>query len=162
PWPSPAPAGPGRPSPRRRWATVRHHPNDEIRVRTSPRWERPDLESPRNTPCSVPSHIGRQSPARPDPPRSRPPRGGTADAQPGAPPHPPTGRRRPLEPLEARLVLSASHVSTLAAGGAGSLRTAVDKANTHAGADVVVFDDGLTGTTALTGGELDVIAGNTA
>ena len=68
----------------------------------------------------------------------------------------PARRCLPLEQLEGRLVLSAFHVSTLADGGAGSLRAAITQANTHAGADVVDFQPGLTGTIALTGGELDV------
>src|SRR5215217_6429648 len=68
----------------------------------------------------------------------------------------PTRRCLPLEQLEGRLVLSAFHVTTLADGGAGSLRDAVTQANTHAGADTIVFDEGLAGTIALTGGELDV------
>ena len=68
----------------------------------------------------------------------------------------PARRCLPLEQLEGRLVLSAFHVTSLADGGAGSLRDAVARANAHAGADVVVFDDGLTGTIALTGGELDI------
>jgi len=68
----------------------------------------------------------------------------------------PARRCLPLEQLEGRLVLSAYHVSTLADGGAGSLRDAVARANAHAGADVIVFDDGLTGTIALTGGQLDL------
>jgi hypothetical protein len=49
----------------------------------------------------------------------------------------------PLEQLEGRLVLSAFHVSTLADGGAGSLRDAIAQANARAGADVVVFQEGL-------------------
>src|SRR5262249_58905380 len=52
--------------------------------------------------------------------------------------------------------LSAFHVSTLANGGAGSLRDAIARANAHAGADVIAFQEGLAGTIALTGGELDV------
>src|SRR5262245_24805411 len=68
----------------------------------------------------------------------------------------PARRCPPLEQLEGRLVLSAYHVSTLADAGPGSLREAVARANTHPGADVVVFDEGLTGTIALTGGELDL------
>src|SRR5262245_3472527 len=68
----------------------------------------------------------------------------------------PSLRCLPLEPLEGRLVLSACHVTTLADGGPGSLRDAVARANALPGADVVVFDDGLTGTIALTGGELDL------
>src|SRR4051794_33754798 len=71
-------------------------------------------------------------------------------------------RRRPtrqclhLEELEGRLVLSAYHVSTLTDGGPGSLRDAIAQANNHAGADVIIFGSGLTGTIALTGGELDI------
>src|SRR5215510_1008731 len=83
----------------------------------------------------------------------------SAQAQAGPPRRPrrrPTRRCLPLEPLEGRLVLSAFHVSTLADGGAGSLRDAVARANAHAGADTIVFQDGLTGTIALTGGELDL------
>jgi hypothetical protein len=68
----------------------------------------------------------------------------------------PARRCPPLEQPEGRLVLSALHVSTLADGGAGSLRAAVTQANAHAGADIVVFDEWLTGTIALTGGELDI------
>src|SRR5215510_11814727 len=83
----------------------------------------------------------------------------SAQAQAGPPRRPrrrPTRRCLPLEQLEGRLVLSAFHVSTLADGGDGSLRDAVAHANAHTGADVIVFNDGLTGTIALTGGELDV------
>jgi hypothetical protein len=65
----------------------------------------------------------------------------------------------PLEQLEGRLVLSAFHVSTLADSGAGSLRDAITQANSHAGADVITFQEGLTGTIALTGGELEITDG---
>ena len=68
----------------------------------------------------------------------------------------PTRRCLPLEQLEGRLVLTAFHVTTLADGVAGSLRDAITQANTHAGADIIVFQPGLTGTIALTGGELDI------
>src|SRR5262245_56085144 len=61
-----------------------------------------------------------------------------------------------LEALGERIVPSTFQVTTLADGGAGSLRAAVAGANAHAGADAIVFDDGLAGTIALTGGELDV------
>src|SRR5262252_9290190 len=61
-----------------------------------------------------------------------------------------------LEALGERIVPSTFHVTTLADGGAGSLRAAVAHANAHAGADTIVFDDRLTGTIALTGGELDL------
>src|SRR5262245_31088538 len=61
-----------------------------------------------------------------------------------------------MESLDARLVPSAFHVTTLADGVVGSLRDAVARANAHAGADVIVFEEGLTGTVTLTGGELDI------
>src|SRR5262249_57444788 len=61
-----------------------------------------------------------------------------------------------LESLDARLVPSVFHVTTLADGVAGSLRDAVTQANAHTGADVITFQSGLTGTIALTGGELDI------
>src|SRR4051794_19870870 len=69
----------------------------------------------------------------------------------------PTRRCLPLEQLERRLVLSAFHVTTLTDGVAGSLRDAVARANGHAGADTIDFRPGLTGTIALTGGELDIL-----
>src|SRR5215217_6137645 len=69
----------------------------------------------------------------------------------------PTRRCLPLEQLEGRLVLSAFHVTTLADGVAGSLRAAITQANAHAGPDIIDFQPGLTGTIALTGGELDII-----
>src|SRR5262245_25562465 len=68
----------------------------------------------------------------------------------------PARARLGLEALDGRLVPAGFHVSTLADGGAGSLRAAVAQADAHAGADTIVFDDGLTGTIALTGGELDI------
>src|SRR5262245_565297 len=68
----------------------------------------------------------------------------------------PARRCLPLEQLEGRLVLSAFHVTTLADGGPGSLRAAVARANAHPGADTIDSDSGLTGTIALTGGELDL------
>src|SRR5262245_36073833 len=58
-----------------------------------------------------------------------------------------------VEPLGDRIVPAVFHVTTLADSGDGSLRDAVAQANSHAGADVIVFNDGLTGTIALTGGE---------
>jgi hypothetical protein len=61
-----------------------------------------------------------------------------------------------LEALGDRIVPSTFHVTTLADGVAGSLRDAVAQANAHAGADTIVFESGLTGTIALTGGELDI------
>jgi hypothetical protein len=55
-----------------------------------------------------------------------------------------------------RIVPSTFHVTTLADGGAGSLRDAVAQANAHSGADTIDFQPGLTGTIALTGGQLDL------
>jgi hypothetical protein len=55
-----------------------------------------------------------------------------------------------------RLVLTTFHVTTLTDGVAGSLRDAVSQANTHAGADTIVFGPGLTGTIALNDGELNI------
>ena len=75
---------------------------------------------------------------------------------PRRPRRPPTRRCPPLEQLEGRIVLSAFHVTTLADDGAGSLRDAITQANTRVGADIIVFDSRLTGTIALTGGELDI------
>src|SRR5262249_23589102 len=68
----------------------------------------------------------------------------------------PARARLGLESLDARVVPAAFHVTTLADGGDGSLRAAVGQANAHAGADTIVFDEGLIGTIALTGGELDI------
>src|SRR5262245_43924624 len=71
----------------------------------------------------------------------------------------PFGRDRFVSGLEAlgdRIVPSTFHVTTLADGGAGSLRAAVTQTNAHAGADTIDFQPGLTGTIALTGGEVDI------
>src|SRR5262245_27652700 len=71
----------------------------------------------------------------------------------------PFGRDRFVPNIEAlgeRIVPSTFHVTTLADAGDGSLRAAVAGANIHPGADTVVFDDGLTGTIALTSGEIDI------
>src|SRR5262249_2540233 len=71
----------------------------------------------------------------------------------------PFGGKRFLPNLEAlgeRLVPSTFHVTTLADAGDGSLRAAVAGANAHPGADTIVFDHRLTGTIALTSGEIDV------
>src|SRR5262249_12648405 len=122
---------------------------DEIRDRTSPQWGRPDLPSPEEHALF--------RPLRPWPAAFRAPR--SSQSQTGPPRRPrrhPARRCLPLEQLEGRLVLSAFHVSTLADAGPGSLRAAVAQANAHTGADVIVFDDGLAGTIALTGGELDL------
>jgi len=47
-------------------------------------------------------------------------------------------------------------VTTLNDSGAGSLRDAIGQANAAAGADIVQFQAGLTGTIALTGGEIRI------
>lgn len=75
----------------------------------------------------------------------------------------PTVTRASFEPLDQRLLLSATFtVNTLIDGstpddGVLSLREAVDQANTTAGADSIVFSPGLTGIIKLTGGQLDVL-----
>src|SRR5262249_28602735 len=76
--------------------------------------------------------------------------------RPAAPGRKPSRPRPALEALGERIVPAAFHVPTLADSGDGSLRAAVAQANAHAGADTIVFDDGLSGTIALTGGELDI------
>lgn len=72
----------------------------------------------------------------------------------------PSGRRagfRPrLESLEDREVPATFTVSNLADGGEGSLRQAVFDANALAGADAIVFAEGMQGTIALTGGQLSI------
>jgi len=47
-------------------------------------------------------------------------------------------------------------VTNTADSGAGSLRQALDDANSNAGADVIVFDAGASGTITLTTGQLDI------
>src|SRR5262245_38404448 len=76
--------------------------------------------------------------------------------RPGAAVRKPARPRLGLESLDARDVPAVFHVTTLADGGDGSIRAAVAQADVHPGADAIVFDDGLTGTIALTGGELDI------
>src|SRR5438045_3378573 len=98
------------------------------------------FRSLRQMPAVFGARRSSQGPARP-PRRSRPR---------------PTHRRLQLEQLEGRLVLTAFHVTTLTDGVAGSLRDAITQANTHAGADVITFQSGLTGTIPLTSGELDI------
>lgn len=73
----------------------------------------------------------------------------------------PFGRRLHLEPLEHRNMLAVFSVDNLAdalvaaAGDApGTLRQALFDASGSAGADSIVFQNGLTGTIALTAGEL--------
>src|SRR5262249_14698206 len=68
----------------------------------------------------------------------------------------PARARLGLEALADRIVPAAFHVTTLADSGDGSLRAAITQANAHPGADVIVFNDGLSGTIALTGGQLDI------
>src|SRR5262245_24376144 len=73
--------------------------------------------------------------------------------------HKPFGRDRFVPNIEAlgdRIVPSTFHVTTLADSGAGSLRAAVAQANALPGADTIDFQPGLTGTIALTGGQLDL------
>src|SRR5262245_53815679 len=73
--------------------------------------------------------------------------------------HKPFGRDRFVPNIEAlgdRIVPSTFHVTTLADSGAGSLRAAVARANARPGADTIDFQPGLTGTIALTGGQLDL------
>jgi hypothetical protein len=65
-------------------------------------------------------------------------------------------RRPVLERLEPRLLLNAYLVTNLADAGAGSLRAAIAAADSHIGADVVQFQPGLSGTIALTSGELEI------
>ena len=62
----------------------------------------------------------------------------------------------PFESLEGRTLLSAFTVQNLADAGEGSLRQAVLDANASFGADTIGFADGLLGTIALTGGELNI------
>jgi MYXO-CTERM domain-containing protein len=47
-------------------------------------------------------------------------------------------------------------VTTLADSGAGSLRAAIEAANAAAGADMITFQSGLTGTITLTSGQLEI------
>lgn len=61
-----------------------------------------------------------------------------------------------VELLEDRTLLSTFTVTNLADSGAGSLRDAIDQANGHAGADVVRFQAGLSGTVTLTSGQLEI------
>lgn len=61
-----------------------------------------------------------------------------------------------IEALEARAVPTTFTVLNLADGGSGSLRAAIEVANSHPGADVITFARGLKGTVTLTGGELSI------
>ncbi|MEW4491085.1 right-handed parallel beta-helix repeat-containing protein [Thalassoglobus sp. JC818] len=58
------------------------------------------------------------------------------------------------ELLEDRIVLSAFTVTTLADSGAGSLRDAIDQANSNPGNDSIEFDASLSGEITLSSGEL--------
>ena len=61
-----------------------------------------------------------------------------------------------LEALDDRTVPSTFTVSNLADAGDGSLRQAVLDANALSGADTIQFANGLQGTIALTGGQLNI------
>jgi hypothetical protein len=61
-----------------------------------------------------------------------------------------------LEALEERRLPSLFTVTNLHNAGAGSLRQAIQRANTAAGADTIQFAAGLTGTIRLTSGELTI------
>ena len=66
-------------------------------------------------------------------------------------------RFRPtLEALGERLVPATFTVTNLDNAGTGSLRQAVLSANASAGADLITFQEGLTGTIALTSGQLEI------
>jgi hypothetical protein len=67
---------------------------------------------------------------------------------------PPT--RLSVEQLDDRIAPSTFTVLNLADGGPGSLRAAIQAANTSPGADVIDFAPGLNGTIGLTGGQLDI------
>lgn len=56
-----------------------------------------------------------------------------------------------IESLEDRTVPATFTVSTLFDGGEGSLRSAIQNANSASGADVIEFDESLTGVITLTG-----------
>lgn len=60
------------------------------------------------------------------------------------------------ERLESRAVLSTFLVHNLADSGDGSLRAAIEQANDNLGSDVIRFRAGLTGTIALTSGQLEI------
>ena len=67
----------------------------------------------------------------------------------------PARTRLRLEPLEPREVPAVFNVTSLADSGAGSLRQAIQSANTTPGADTVQFQ-GVAGTITLTSGELAI------
>jgi trimeric autotransporter adhesin len=66
-------------------------------------------------------------------------------------------RRRSIERLEDRAMMTTYSVTTLNDSGAGSLRQAILDANAHAGADKIEFD--IAGTIGLTSGALPTITG---
>jgi hypothetical protein len=68
---------------------------------------------------------------------------------------------RTAETLERRTLFSTFTVLNLADGGEGSLRQAVLDANASPGADTIDFAPGLTGTIALTSGQLTITDGVT-
>ena len=65
-------------------------------------------------------------------------------------------RRLRVEPLEDRRMLAVFSVDNLNDAGLGSLRQAIDDANALVGADTVEFQAGLSGTMALTSGEMTI------
>ena len=60
------------------------------------------------------------------------------------------------EKLEARAVLSTFLVQNLSDHGDGSLRAAIEQANSNPGPDVIRFQRGVQGTIALTSGQLEI------
>jgi hypothetical protein len=70
---------------------------------------------------------------------------------------PPRSRFRPtVDRLEDRLVLSTFTVTNTHDHGPGSLRAAIDAANSHSGADKIVIASGVSGTIRLTSGPLTI------
>ncbi len=68
------------------------------------------------------------------------------------------GRRRLFLPeqLESRTLLTTYTVTNLNDAGAGSLREALNQANSNSGADTISFGASLSGTIALTSGHLQI------
>jgi hypothetical protein len=61
---------------------------------------------------------------------------------------------RMIELFESRIAPATFIVTSLADAGAGSLREVIDTANDHDGADVILFERGLTGTIQVSTGQL--------